>query len=51
MVFDKPYQTLKMGLDHFSARLFTIYNDACELSLALSYGVPVTTRWAIGDAK
>jgi hypothetical protein len=34
MVFDKPYQTLKMGLDHFSARLFTIYNYACELSLA-----------------
>ena len=40
MVFDKPYQILKMGLDHFSARLFTIYNYACELSLALFLGPP-----------
>ena len=51
MVFDKPYQALEMGLDQPYSKLFKIYNYGRKHGFALSYGVPVTTRWAIGDAK
>ena len=44
MVFDKPYQTPEMGLDHFFERLYKIYKYACEQGLTLSYSGPVETR-------